>query len=328
MLTDERVSRASPTPPTTQWVPGNPLRLALRGSRLSRAQATTVVDLLRRRWPGLSVPFQIVATHGDRDRATPLVELAATDGVFTRAVEDELLAGHAEWAVHSLKDLPSALNPALTLAAIPRRGAAHDVFVSRYGAISGLPAGALVGTSSPRRAAQLLAVRPDARVVPVRGNVETRVRKLDAGHVDALVLAAAGLERLGVLDARATRLPIEQFVPAVGQGALGAQCRRDDAAIRELLATIDDAESRAAVTAERAFLRALNGGCRTPIAAHGRVGPNGIYLQAFVATPDASHVWRGVETGPLTNPTGTALELVARFRTECRGGPLLQSLVD
>lgn len=298
------------------------LRLAIRGSRLSVAQSMQVVELLGQRWPGLEVEVLTVTTQGDRDQQTPLGELEAPDGIFTRGVEAELLAQRADFAIHSLKDLPTATEPALVLAAFPPRADARDVLVSRHGGgLETLPPGALLGTSSPRRAAQALALRPDLRTAPVRGNVDTRLRKLRAGETDALLLAAAGLGRLGLLDETAVPLPIERFTPAVGQGALAVQCRADDAATRALLAAIDHPPTRSAVAAERAFLRALGGGCRLPIAAHGQVAGDRLSLSGMVAAPDGRTVHRARTEGPTDAPQALGEALAAELRE--RAGPAL-----
>jgi hydroxymethylbilane synthase len=246
---------------------------------------------------------------------TPLAVLDSPDGIFTRAVEAELLAGRADVAVHSLKDLPTLLDPALVLAAFPPRADARDALVSRGGeSFDELPPGAVLGTSSPRRAAQVLAQRPDLRVVSVRGNVETRLAKLRNGQVDALLLAAAGLERLGLLEAAAELLSIERFTPAVGQGALALQCRADDPETRALLAAIDDPPTRSAVTAERAFLRALGGGCRLPIAAFGRVQGERLRLRGSIVTTDGRTSYADETEGPVDAPEPLGERLAERLR--------------
>ena len=316
------MTRPGPDLPTSRAPAARTLRLALRGSRLSIAQAEQAIALLGERWPGLRVELLTVTTRGDRDRETPLAQIDSPDGIFTRGVEAELLAGRADVAVHSLKDLPTATDPALVLAAFPPRADARDALVSSRGdGFDGLPAGATLGTSSPRRAAQALALRPDLRVVSVRGNVDTRLRKLRAGEADALLLAAAGLERLGLREEVAELLPVERFTPAVGQGALAVQCRADDAPTRELLAAIDDPPTRAAVTAERTFLRTLGGGCRLPLAAYGEVSGDRLGLRGFIATTDGREAHTDFLEGSADDPESIGRELAERLRA--RVGPAL-----
>lgn len=281
--------------------PPGTIRIATRGSRLALIQTELVAVLLRAAQPGLRVELVPVATRGDRQQDVPLVDLQGPDGVFTRAVEVELLEGRAEVAVHSLKDLPTATDPALAIGAIPPRGDARDVLISpRFGSFAQLPPGAVVGTSSPRRAAQVQLHRPDLQVEPVRGNVETRLRKLDDGACDALVLAGVGLERLGLSGRIAQRLPVERFTPAVGQGALAVQCRADDGATRRLLVRIHDPVAAAAIWAERTFLQAVGGGCRLPIGGYAVVRSGELRLTGFLAAPDGSEARWATLGGPAT----------------------------
>lgn len=290
------------------------LRLATRGSRLAIIQAEEVAALLRARHPDLWVELVTITSRGDCQQAVPLAELQAPDGVFTRGIEAELRAGRAELAVHSLKDLPTLTDATLVLAAFPPRADVRDVLVApRFGALHRLPSGAVIGTSSPRRRAQLLAARPEARVVPIRGNVDTRLRKLEAGDVDALVLAAAGLERLGLLAQVDEWLPVERFTPAVGQAALAVQCRAEDTAMRALLAEIDHPPTRAAVEAERAFLRALGGGCRVPVGGYAAPDGEALVLRGFVAGPDGTDACWETASGPIAAPTAVGAALAARL---------------
>jgi len=246
------------------------LRLGTRPSRLARWQTEHVIRSLQATWPGLECHTLAFVTEGDKTLDRPLPEIGGK-GVFTEELERALRAGEIDLAVHSLKDLPVEDAPGLAIGAICPREDARDVLISRERwALGTLPQGARVGTCSLRRAAQLLAARPDLTLLPLRGNVDTRIRKAMQGDYDAIVLAAAGVLRLG-LDATIAReayLPFDVMLPAPGQGALAVQCRADDLAARELLATIDDSSSRAAVTAERAFLKGLGGGCTAPVAAY------------------------------------------------------------
>jgi hydroxymethylbilane synthase len=258
-----------------------------------------------------------VVTLGDRHRDVPLAELQAPDGVFTRGVEAELLSGRADFAVHSLKDLPTAQDPALALAAIPERSDARDVLVTNDGSrFEHLRAQAVIGTSSPRRAAQARSWRPDLQIVPIRGNVDTRLQKLRAGDVDGLILAAAGLERLGLRSLAGEVLPVERFTPAVGQGALAVQCRADDLDTREMLARIDDQASRAAVTAERMFLRTLGGGCRLPIGGYATPVGDRLRLRGYLSAADGSRAQRGEEEGGLADAVELGRRLAERLLAE------------
>jgi hydroxymethylbilane synthase len=262
------------------------LRIASRGSALALRQVELVLGRVRVEHPGLEVEVLTVRTTGDRNQTAPLQTLG--DGVFVRGVEQELLEGRADVAVHSAKDMPSADTPGLVVAAYPERADARDVLVSiEPGTFLDLPPGSRLGTGSPRREAIARALRPDLEVLPVRGNVDTRLRKLLDGGYDALVLAAAGLERLGLGNHIVERLDPDTWVPAAGQGALAVQCRAGSPA-EALLETLDHAPTRAAVTAERAVLRRLGTGCRTPVAAHGRMVDGVLRLRGVLAAPDGS----------------------------------------
>jgi hydroxymethylbilane synthase len=301
------------------------VRVATRGSQLSLAQSAYVISLLRARFPSLQSELVTVVTYGDRHRDIPLAKLQAPDGVFTRGVEAELLTGRAEVAVHSLKDLPTTTDASLELAAFPPRADVRDALVSRWpGGFDQLPTGALLGTSSPRRAAQALTQRPDLRVVSIRGNVDTRLRKLRSEQVDALLLAAAGLERLKRLHEVSEYLPLDQFTPAVGQGALAVQCRLDDDGTRQLLASIDDPATRAAVTAERTFLRVAGGGCRLPLAAYGEVNNGRLSLRGFIANPDGTGARTGFLDGPVEQPDALGLALGRQLMARTDRGSMVK----
>lgn len=250
-----------------------PLRIGTRGSALAMAQARWVADRLREH--GLMVELETIATRGDAAQQGPVATLGG-DGVFVRELERALLEDRIDAAVHSLKDLPTAETPGLVLAAVPRRAMAFDVLVGRAAPrISDLAPGAVVGTSSIRREVQVRLLRPDLVIRPIRGNVDTRLRRLDAGDYDALVLAGAGLERLG-LGGRITEvLEPDRFWPAVSQGALAVQVRAGDAATRAAVEHLDHAASHEAVRAERACLAALAGGCLAPIGGWARAGGDG-----------------------------------------------------
>jgi hydroxymethylbilane synthase len=246
------------------------LRIGTRSSPLARWQAEWVADQLRHCHPGLEVVLVEIKTEGDRDRNTPLAQLGGT-GVFTKEIQRAVLSRDVEVAVHSLKDLPTAGHAELALAAIPPREDVSDALVApTHGTLDALPPGARVGTGSIRRRAQLLHLRHDLQIVPIRGNVETRLRQTLEGVLDAVVLAWAGLRRLGLQHLATQRLAPPTFLPAVGQGALAVECHRDDFATLQLLACLDDPVSRRAVVAERQALAELEGGCLIPLAAWAR----------------------------------------------------------
>ncbi len=265
------------------------IRIGARGSKLSLRQAAEVSDRLRAAWPDLEVTIEVIVTTGDRVLETPL-PLLGGKGAFTEELEAELLDGRIDLAVHSLKDLPTRQPHNLAIGAVIERAGVTDVLISRSGAgLFALPAGATIGTSSPRRSAQILRARPDLRPISIRGNVDTRVRKaLDpAGEFDAIVLARAGLERLERLDVVTEELPLDVMLPAPGQGALAVQCR-DTSDVLDLLSPIHHVETALATTAERAFLAGLGGGCAAPVAAYGRFESGVLRLDGRVGTTDGS----------------------------------------
>jgi hydroxymethylbilane synthase len=270
-----------------------------------------VIAELQRLWPGLKCREEVITTQGDRILNKPLPEIGGK-GLFTQELEEEILTGRVHAAVHSLKDLPVEASPELPVAAIPTRAEVRDVLISAAGhSLSRLPEGARVGTSSLRRAAQLLARRPDLRVVPLRGNVDTRLRKAREGQYEAIVLAGAGLQRLG-LEAEVTEwLPLELMLPAPGQGALAVQCRAEDGETQRCLSVLEDPAARLAVTAERAFLAGLGGGCSLPVAAYAVLvegaGQPQIRLEGVVASPDGRRVIRLREQGEDPLALGLAL---------------------
>jgi len=269
------------------------LVVGTRGSALAMWQAQWVVERLRALHPGLGIRIERIQTEGDRESGPPLWQIGGT-GLFVKEIEKALLDCRIDVAVHSMKDLPSSMPDGLSIAAVPEREDPRDVLVSRLGmGLSRLPRGARVGTSSSRRRAQLLAFRPDLEIVPLRGNVDTRLRKASGEDLDAAVLAAAGLERLGHSDRITEFIPLEVCLPAPGQGALAVQVREDDLSVMELLAALDHAPTRAATDAERAFLRAMGGGCQLPMACLCRQGDGGmLVMDALVASPDGAVVLR------------------------------------
>jgi hydroxymethylbilane synthase len=288
-----------------------PLRVATRGSALARWQAERVVELL-----GVEAEYVIVSTRGDDRRDVPIHAMGGT-GVFVKEVEQAVLDGRAEVAVHSAKDLPSETSPELVLAALPERGDPRDAIVGRP--LDEIPTGGRVGTGSVRRRAQLAARRPDLGFGELRGNIPTRLEK--AGDFDAVVLAAAALDRLGLADRIAERVDPSVVLPQVAQGALAAECRADDDATRELLAGVDDAGVRAAVTAERSYLAELGGGCNLPCGALAETGGNGsLRLEALLGSLDGRISLRARVEGH--DPVAVGVEAARRLVDE-EGGRLV-----
>lgn len=264
------------------------LRIATRQSPLALWQAEHVKTLLERAHAGLAVELVPMTTQGDRWLDTSLAKVGGK-GLFVKELEDALLGGRADLAVHSMKDVPARQPDGLTLTAFLSAADARDAFVSnRFRRLAELPQGARVGTASLRRRAQLAAQRPDLRIDDLRGNVGTRLKKLDDGQFDAILLACAGLQRLG-LDARiAEALDAERFIPAVGQGIVGIECRSDDRATQTLLHVLDDAHSRVRLRAERAFNARLGGACHVPVAGHATLNAGRVQLNGLVAAPDGT----------------------------------------
>ncbi|HWW51189.1 MAG TPA: hydroxymethylbilane synthase [Verrucomicrobiae bacterium] len=285
------------------------LRIGSRGSQLALWQANHISALLRER--GNEVELEIIKTTGDKITDVALAKVG-TKGMFTKEIEEALAEGRIDLAVHSLKDLPTELSQGFEIAAVTTRENPRDVFCSRnYESIEDLPRGALVGTSSLRRQAQLKAVRPDLEIRPLRGNVDTRLRKLEAGEYDAIILAAAGLNRLGKTQLVRQVIPFEVMCPAAGQGALGIEIRAGDSVTRQHLAFLDDAEAHATTTCERALLNKLGGGCQVPIGAFAEVREGRLHLEAIVAEPDGSKILResldGTDPVPLGESVGEVL---------------------
>ncbi|MGB6895655.1 MAG: hydroxymethylbilane synthase [Dehalococcoidia bacterium] len=273
------------------------VRVGSRGSQLALRQTEQVVAALRRFHPGVEFRVYPVRTEGDRRARAPLSRIGG-QGVFVRELEARLATGEVDLAVHSLKDVPTELALGLTLAAVPAREDPGDALVSRRGLrLAELPAGARVGTGSARRAVQARALRPDLEYVDIRGNVDTRLRRVREGSVDAVILAAAGLARLGRLGEAAEVLDVETMLPAAGQGALAVEARTDDAELCALVAPLEDRETRAAAEAERAFLRRLGAGCRLPVGALGEVGGPTLRLRALIADGQGERILREELTG-------------------------------
>ncbi|MCS6779163.1 MAG: hydroxymethylbilane synthase [Geminicoccaceae bacterium] len=277
------------------------LRIGTRGSPLALAQSELVRAALAAAHPELAgasaIELVVIKTTGDKVLDRPLAEIGGK-GLFTKEIDEALLDRRIDLAVHSMKDVPTVLPEGIVIAAMPERADPRDVLLAPGARrLAELAAGTIVGTASLRRAAQVLAVRPDCRVVPLRGNVQTRLAKLERGEVGATLLAAAGLARLGLGTAGGSPLEAAEMLPAVAQGAIGIACRAEDTRIRELLAPLADAPTMRRVAAERALLARLDGNCRTPIAALATLGPEGLVLEGLLAAPDGSRVARARQVG-------------------------------
>jgi hydroxymethylbilane synthase len=285
----------------------NSVIIGTRGSPLALAQVAIVRNLLLKAHPGLEIDTKIIKTSGDQFTNLSLVA-GGGKGLFTKEIEDQLLRGEIHIAVHSMKDLPTMLPDGLTIGAVPAREDARDVFISRQvKSLDELPQGARVATSSVRRRAQLLARRPGLQIEEIRGNVETRLRKLaENDALDALILAAAGLKRLGLWqksrDFQWQLLEVDVMIPAVGQGAIACEVRETDLETQELLAPVTDADTLACTEAERVFLRALGGGCQVPYAAHATISGAQMRLIGAKFSPDGRDVSRAEAIGPGSDP--------------------------
>ncbi len=304
------------------------LTIATRGSQLALWQANHIRDCLMAQNPDLIIEFSIIRTKGDKILDVPLSQVGGK-GLFVKEIEEALLSGEADLAVHSIKDVPMVLPDGLTLGAIPKRAPFTDCLCSeKYASLSEIPHGATVGTSSLRRQAQLLALRPDLNIVSLRGNVDTRLRKMKEGRFAAIVLATAGLQRLGLSAAHMTELAPKDFVPAAGQGALGIECRADDTGTLALLAKLNDPPTRTCVEAERAFLLGLDGGCQVPIGAHATLSENGmVTLDGLVGETDGSRILRKKAQAPGTQASELGISL-ARELLEAGAKDILDRLYN
>lgn len=287
------------------------LVIGSRGSKLALWQAEQARLRLLDLKPAIDVRIEIIKTTGDV-KNDPLSVIGGK-GVFTKELEDALLDGRIDMAVHSLKDLPTVLPEGLSISAICEREDARDALVLRSkiesASLAGLPVGAIVGTSSPRRLSQLKGQRRDVVVKDLRGNVDTRIRKLDEGQYDALILATAGLVRLGLQDRISARISVAEMLPAVGQGAVAIETRSDNEFAVEATRKLDHHETRLSCLAERSFLRSLGGGCQFPIAAHAVVEGDSLRLDGLVAKPDGSEILRDTLSGPLVDPEALGSQL-------------------
>jgi len=263
------------------------IRIGTRKSALAMVQANMVRDLLTAAWPGLSVDLVPLITSGDAFSDQPLSNIGGK-GLFTKEIEEALLEGRVDIAVHSTKDMSTVLPPGLIIACALEREDPRDMLVGQgLDSLADIPEGASFGTSSLRRSAQLLMQRPDIKIVPLRGNVQTRLAKLEKGEMRATMLAVAGLKRLG-LQPSGVILETDNFLPAIAQGVIGIECRSDNHNVRDMLVPLAHAETEMAVTCERAFLRALDGSCRTPIAGYAKINGGSIHFRGLIVKPDGS----------------------------------------
>lgn len=277
------------------------LRIGTRASQLALWQANWVKAELEQRYAGLSVELVKIKTLGDKILDVPLAQVGGK-GLFVKEIEEAMLRGEIDLAVHSMKDVPTEFPEGLGLVVTTKREDPRDALISRDICFKDLPPNARIGTSALRRQAQLLAVRPDLEMVIIRGNVETRIRKLEEDKLDAVILAAAGLNRLGFAEKATELLSVDLSIPAIGQGALGLECRLDDVETREMLAFLNHPPTAAAVSAERALLRRCEGGCQVPIAAHGVVTGEHLTLTGLIASVDGREIIKEVAEGSFHEP--------------------------
>jgi hydroxymethylbilane synthase len=284
------------------------LTVGTRGSNLSLIQTDVVIRKLKREISGLEIEVKVIKTTGDRMSNKPLL-LIKEKGIFEKDIDKAVLRGDVDFAVHSMKDVPIIQPPKTLIVAVPERESPYDVLVSRDGMkLKDLPSGAVVGTGSPRRKAQLHHARPDLKVASIRGNVDTRVKKLKQGLYDAVILAEVGLQRLNMQDTITERLSLEEFTPAPGQGALAIVAREDNEKVNEVLRRINHWPSMAAVLAERAFIRKIGGGCKVPLGAIAQVKNGALSFYAAVLSPDGKTKIQTSKVGDLTSPEELGLK--------------------
>ncbi len=284
------------------------IKLGTRKSPLALVQAQKVRSALIEAWPGLEVEVVHIVTSGDKFTSQPLTEIGGK-GLFTKEIEDGLQDGGLDIAVHSMKDMPTKLPEGLIIGAMLEREDPRDMLIGK-GVIgfASLPQGAVFGTSSLRRAAQVKIRRPDVKIVPFRGNVQTRLAKLERGEAQATMLAKAGLNRLGLTDIEGVVLPVEEFLPAIAQGAIGIECRENDAKILDLLAPLAHKNTEIAVKCERAFLQVLDGSCRTPISGYALIENGNIFMRGLLAEPDGSAFYSAELRGDIADALEIGIE--------------------
>jgi hydroxymethylbilane synthase len=306
--------------------PPGAIVIGTRGSALARWQSAEVARLLRAAHPGLEVSEKILVTAGDRVQTGPVIDLGGK-GVWVKEIEDALTAGDVDLAVHSMKDVPAELAPGLAIVAVPTRADPRDAIVSRAGGkLADLAPGSRVGTSSLRRVCQIRAMRNDLAVDILRGNVDTRLRKVAEGVVDAAVLACAGLDRLGFSARIAERLDEDRMLPAIGQGALALEARAGDARVVSLCRALSDPAAEITTAAERALLAGLGVGCRTPVAGHATLSGDRLTVAGLIGRPDASEMIREIVTGAAADAAAMGAELARRLLA--RGGDKILRELD
>jgi hydroxymethylbilane synthase len=288
------------------------MRIGTRGSQLALWQANWVKSELEKRYPEVTVSLVIIKTTGDKILDVPLAQVGGK-GLFVKEIEEAMLRGDIDIAVHSMKDVPTEFPEGLGIHCITEREDPRDALISRGVKFAELPEWAKIGTSALRRQAQLLKVRPDLKMVVIRGNVETRINKLESEHLDAVILAAAGLKRLGFTDRVTEYLPVDLSLPAIGQGALGIECRLDDKTVAEAIDFLNHPDTSHAVRAERALLWRCEGGCQVPIAAHGEVRNGDLQLTGFIASVDGTRSVKGSIAGPADQYETLGITLAERL---------------
>jgi len=298
------------------------LTVGTRGSQLSLVQTDLVIQRLREEFPDLQVEVRIIKTTGDRITRKPLIWIKEK-GIFEKEIDKAVLRGDVDFAVHSMKDVPAIQPLKTTIVAVPERGSSYDVLVSKEDVkLKEMPKGALIGTGSPRRMAQLLYLRPDLRVMSIRGNVETRVKKLKQGSYDGIILAEVGLQRLNMQDCITERLSLEDFTPAPGQGALAVVAREDKKEVIEVLKRINHWPSMVSVLAERAFIKEVGVGCKIPVGAIARVQNNTLSLYASILSPDGKMRIQASKVGDPASPEEVGSKL-AHELLEAGGAKLI-----
>ena len=291
------------------------IRIGTRASQLALWQANWVKSELEKRYPGIEVTLTKIKTIGDKILDVPLAQVGGK-GLFVKEIEEAMLRDEIDIAVHSMKDVPTEFPEGLGLYCITEREDPRDALISRGVTFADLPRGARIGTSALRRQAQLLKVRPDLQMVIIRGNVETRIKKLDMENLDAVILAAAGLKRLGFTDAVTEYLPTDLSIPAIGQGALGIECRLDNEEVKNAIAFFNHPATSFAVRAERALLWRCEGGCQVPIAAHGEVNGNELQLTGFIASVDGKKSVKATMAGPADQGEKLGISLAEQLLKE------------
>ena len=289
------------------------IKIGTRGSKLALWQANWVKSTLNRKFPRLTIELEVIKTQGDKILDVPLANVGGK-GLFVKEIEQALMDRRVDLAVHSMKDMPAAIPEGLCIGAIPRREISSDVLISKSGLVfSKLKSGSVIGTSSLRRGALLRHSRKDIAIRPLRGNLDTRLRKLETEDMDAIAVAAAGVKRLNLEDRITEYLDEEFMLPAVGQGALCIEIRENDPPVSEMISALEDSQTRAIVSGERAFLNRLEGGCQIPIAGHGKIENDRYMLTGLVAEVDGSHVIKDTVSGPVEAPERLGIELAERL---------------